>query len=369
MDAGAPTFPAASLDRRFYAFLVDRAIAWSVDGVVALLLYRSLIADGSVVLGVVLVLLTVLLVGLAFAVLQGLKGLTPGKAALGLRLVHLGTGTPIGVVPSMLRSLVLGVSALPTFGLGAATLAWTAVMDPGRLRRGWHDHLTESVVVDVRPVPVHEAEVEAGPRHIVNLTAMRLVPAPQAVPVPAPARRTPTQPAGPAPAPAFPSGPLTPTPAPAAPAAPPPVAPAPAPAPAPGRRRAGVPGASTAERTIMRDGASGGLARWRVTFDTGETFLVEGLALVGRRPEPRAGEPVRHLVPLPSGDMSLSKTHAQFQVAPDGVLVVMDRGSTNGTVLVRQGVARELTPGKPTTLLSDDLVRFGDRRMTVVRES
>ena len=58
-----------------------------------------------------------------------------------------------------------------------------------------------------------------------------------------------------------------------------------------------------------------------------------------------------------------------IQGAADLVLVVLDRGSTNGTVLVRQGVARELTAGKPTTLLSDDLVRFGDRQMTVVRES
>jgi len=355
----APTFPAASLDRRFYAFIADRAIAWSVDGVVAYLVYRALIADGSVAFGLVLVLLTMLLVGLAFAVLQGLKGLTPGKAALGLRVVHLGTGTPLGVAPSMLRSLVLGVSTLPTFGLGVASLAWTAVMDPDRQRRGWHDHRTGSIVVDVRPVPVQEAAVEGGPRHIVNLTAMRLVPAPQPVPVPAPARRTSTQaaqPAAPAPSapapppPAFPSGPLTPV-------------------PAPTHRRSGVPGASTAERTIMRDGTTGGPARWRVTFDTGESFVVEGLALVGRRPEPRAGEPVRHLVPLSSDDMSLSKTHAQLQVAPDGVLVVLDRGSTNGTVLVRQGVARELTAGKPTTLLTDDLVRFGDRRMTVVRES
>ncbi|MCW2842324.1 MAG: hypothetical protein JWN22_240 [Nocardioides sp.] len=120
----------------------------------------------------------------------------------------------------------------------------------------------------------------------------------------------------------------------------------------------------------MRPGGVGGpLARWRVTFDTGESFLVEGLALVGRRPEPRAGEPVRHLVPLRSSDMSLSKTHAQFQVAPGGVLVVMDRGSTNGSILIRQGVSRELTAGKPTTLRDTDVVRFGDRQMSVVRES
>jgi pSer/pThr/pTyr-binding forkhead associated (FHA) protein len=91
------------------------------------------------------------------------------------------------------------------------------------------------------------------------------------------------------------------------------------------------------------------------------------LALVGRRPEARPGEQVHHLVALRSDDMSLSKTHAQFQVVADGVLVVMDRGSTNGSLLIRQGVARELPAGRPTTLLDGDRVRFGDREMTVVR--
>ena len=106
-------------------------------------------------------------------------------------------------------------------------------------------------------------------------------------------------------------------------------------------------------------------ARWKVSFDTGETFEVAGLALVGRRPEARAGEEVAHLVPLRSSDMSLSKTHAQFQVVPDGALVVMDRGSTNGSVLLRQGVAKPLTAGRPATLVDGDVVRFGDREMRV----
>ena len=77
---------------------------------------------------------------------------------------------------------------------------------------------------------------------------------------------------------------------------------------------------------------------------------------------------MRHLVPLQSSDMSLSKTHAQFQVVADGVLVVTDRGSTNGSFLLRQGAARELPPGRPTTLLDGDHVRFGDREMAVSRE-
>ena len=109
--------------------------------------------------------------------------------------------------------------------------------------------------------------------------------------------------------------------------------------------------------------------RWRVTFDTGQSFLVTGLALVGRSPEPRDGEQASHLVPLQSADMSLSKTHAQFGVAPDGSLVVMDRGSTNGSVLLRGGVAKPLAARQPTTLLPGDRVRFGDREMTVARES
>jgi pSer/pThr/pTyr-binding forkhead associated (FHA) protein len=104
-----------------------------------------------------------------------------------------------------------------------------------------------------------------------------------------------------------------------------------------------------------------------VSFDSGEAFVVEGLALVGRRPEPRPGEPVRHVVPLRSSDMSLSKTHAQFQVAPDGALVVMDRGSTNGSFVVRGGMSKSLTPGRPSTLLAGDVVRFGDRMMRVER--
>ena len=96
---------------------------------------------------------------------------------------------------------------------------------------------------------------------------------------------------------------------------------------------------------------------------------MEGLAIVGRRPEARAGEPVRQVVPLKSSDKSLSKTHAQFQVAPDGALVVMDRGSTNGSYVVRKGLSKTLTPGRPSTLLDGDVVRFGDRTMRVARES
>jgi uncharacterized RDD family membrane protein YckC len=302
----ATMLPAADLDRRFYAFVIDRLMTWTIVGAAAWAAYHFLISRGGVGAGFLVIVGVLLLVGLGLAIAQGLAGTSPGKAALGLRVVHVGTGTPIGVLPAVQRSLILGVATLPTFGLGVATLAWTAVSDPGGMRRGWHDLVTSSVVVDVRPVPEEPAVTEEQPRQIVNLTAMRLVPASVAEPSP--------------------------------------------------------------ERTVLRNRDIPALARWRVRFDSGETFVVEGLTVVGRRPEPRPGEQIHQVVPLRSEDMSLSKTHAQLQVAPDGVLVVMDRGSTNGSVLIRQGVAKDLLAGKPATLLPGDEVAFGDRRMTVARE-
>ena len=129
-----------------------------------------------------------------------------------------------------------------------------------------------------------------------------------------------------------------------------------------------TPPPSVHQSTAVRDDARPPAARWRLTLDSGESLVVEGLTLLGRRPEGRVGEPVRHTVPLPSKDMSVSKTHAQLHIADDGALVVMDRGSTNGSTLVRSGVSRELPAGKPTSLLSGDEVRLGDRVVRVYRE-
>ncbi|WP_107771876.1 RDD family protein [Nocardioides sediminis] len=403
-EAPATTYPIAGLERRFYAFATDRLLTW---GVYVLVGVGSWLVLGDRPWAVVGIVAGAMVLGwLVLAVMTGVSGSTPGKSAVGLRVVHHGTGTPIGVGPALVRSLVVAAASLPTFGIGLATLAWTAVEDRGRQRRGWHDHLASSVVVDVRPVEVVAESVDESPRHVVNLTAMRLVPAPavetpvfQAPPPmtrPAPeSRPAPTHAPAPTPAPApapaarrahpAPGGtaeaPATPRPAtPQLPATPavahhqqqPPSAPAPQ-QPVIHRPPVDDPG-----RTVVRPrpGAAAGPGpsthtgpRWRVRFDDGQTFVVEGMVLVGRRPEPRAGEAVWHLVPLTSADMSVSKTHAQFAPAPDGALVVMDRGSTNGSTLTRQGVARQLSPGKPATLVDGDTVTFGDRSMEVRREA
>ncbi len=380
------SYPAAELDRRFYAFAIDRLLAWSIFAGAGYAAYRFLIEPGDTWAGIAVIAGVVLVVGLIFAVVLGVAGVSPGKALVGLRVVRPEDGRPIGIPAAIVRTIVLGVAALPTFGLGVATLAWTAVMDPSGRRRGAHDRMTGAVVVDMRPQPEPEEEVDERPRQIVNLTAMRLMPSPQEQPVEAPASvpaptpaPTPAPASAPAPEPAPVSppqpapAPPTPTPtsgrhaAPPAPATPTPPPPSARPVPDyPPPPPSAVPGQPIATQRRVDTAAS--RAIWRVSFDTGESFVVEGLALVGRRPEARSGEPVQHLVPLRSTDMSLSKTHAQFQVVPDGALVVMDRGSTNGSVVVRRGVSKPLTAGRPATLLDGDTVRFGDRSMKVSRE-
>ncbi|MCK9825796.1 RDD family protein [Nocardioides cavernae] len=387
------TYPIAQLERRFTAFAIDRILAWALLALVGVLTVVLVSDDVWTVVGVVGG--AMVLVWLVLAVLLGVSGTSPGKAATGLRVVHHGTGTPIGVGPALLRSFVLGAAGLPTFGIGVATLAWTAVEDRGRQRRGWHDHLAHTVVVDVRPVvEVATSAVDEGPRHIVNLTAMRLIPAPPVEAVRTPERsehsmrRQQLPPEVVAPPAAVPQPP-PPTPVGRAPQQAPQAAPpqqAPQPAQQARHRAPQTPSQQTAPQPTQQPtpqmapqmvpppATRAGRpqpqpARWRVHFDNGESFVIAGMALVGRRPEPRSGEQVAHLIPLASADMSVSKTHAQFGPAPDGTIVVMDRGSTNGTILVRQGVSRQLAAGKPAALVHGDKVVYGDREMTITREA
>ncbi|MCH1867717.1 RDD family protein [Nocardioides sp. CFH 31398] len=431
-------YPPAGLERRFLAFTLDRLLAWTAYAGFGWLAWWLAWRDGEVWTGVGVLVGGVVLVAGGLAVLTGLTGLSPGRAATGLRLLDAETEEPLGVGRAVLRAAVLGLATLPTFGFGVATLAWTAVSDPGGRRRGWHDQRAGSVVIDVRPLPEDEEDEGAEvPRQMVNLTALRLVPSAAGGPAGTPAPGTPTpvatpaaepQQASPAPvhAPAEPSEPTPAEPAPARPTEPPAATPDAPPAPptpsAPERRTlqaplrpdpaAPGPAAHRADRDEPGDpadddagpaAAPGGTSvaatprgtaippdrpgrhrergrargrastpppppQWHVTFDTGESVVVEGVLLVGRRPEPRSGEQVRHVVALTSQDMSLSKTHAQLHLA-DGVLVVMDRGSTNGSVLMRRGVARDLAANRPTTLVEGDRVRFGDREMRVEKQA
>ena len=166
LGAGPPTFPVAGLERRFHAFVVDRLIVWGLYAACAVVVWH-LLADSGFWVGAGVVLGVVVLVTLVSSAFLGLAGSSPGKSLAGLRVVHHDTGTPIGFGRALLRSVVLGLSSLPTFGLGLATLAWTAVAEAGHRRRGWHDHVSHAIVVDVRPV-LEPTTVEVAPRHVLS---------------------------------------------------------------------------------------------------------------------------------------------------------------------------------------------------------
>ncbi|HVX54049.1 RDD family protein [Nocardioides sp.] len=341
---------AADPDRRFYAWALDRLFSLVVYAAAGAVAYLTLIRPGHTLAGVAAIVAVAVVVWLIGVLMTGLAGVTPGKSLCGLKVVGIRSGAPAGLGPAFVRQLVVGLGGYPTLGIGDATLAWVATLDGSGLRRSWHDLVAGTIVVDVRRRPEAPIVEEPAPKRVVNLTALRLMPAepePASASVGTPVAAPPAVPA-PAPPPTTQAAP----PPPAAPAAP---VPTPAPVVPPSPPAAQAPTAAP--------------PRWRVTFDTGESFVVEGLALVGRGPEPRPDEQVAHVVALHSSDMSLSKTHAQFSVVPDGSLVVMDRGSTNGSTLLRGGVAKPLAARQPATLLPGDRVRFGDREMSVARES
>src|SRR5690606_17957760 len=91
--------------------------------------------------------------------------------------------------------------------------------------------------------------------------------------------------------------------------------------------------------------------------------LAAGRTLVGRAPQPRAGEEPAALLAV--ADERVSKTHLTVTVEP-GRVVVLDRGSTNGTVLhLPDGRSRPLTPGEPVQLGDGDVVVLGATTLTV----
>lgn len=95
------------------------------------------------------------------------------------------------------------------------------------------------------------------------------------------------------------------------------------------------------------DAASSTLA---LVLDTGERVPVTGPGLIGRRPVP-GGEQWDHLITVDDPEQSVSSTHLAFWPV-DGGLDVVDRGSTNGTVLLDAA-------GKPWTLPPDQPARVG----------
>ena len=121
----------------------------------------------------------------------------------------------------------------------------------------------------------------------------------------------------------------------------------------------GIPGQPPAPDVVARPVA-------KLVFSSGETVEVDRPVLVGRAPEAgrsHTSEQPR-LVTVPSPQKEISSTHLEVRAgsgADHGCAVVIDLGSTNGTVLVQPGLAPEdLQAGVAVQLLPGAIIDLGD---------
>lgn len=137
--------------------------------------------------------------------------------------------------------------------------------------------------------------------------------------------------------------------------APAPAAPAP-PAPAPAPAQADAP---------AEPAAASASASVELTLDSGETVSVVGGGVVlGRAPATGPGDVDVSPLPVADPTRSISKTHWAL-LRQEGRVVAVERGSTNGSVLVRGTREQALEPGRPVELRDGDTIRFGDRSAVV----
>lgn len=374
-------------------------------------------------------------------VMHGRKGVTAGKAMVGIRSVNVRTLERPGFWRgAVVRYLLLAASFLVPLVGTLLVVCVSPLFDPERRGRGWLDLAAATWFVDVRRGlnPYDTKRMRIARKTLTTPEAQQKAPLPSlATPVdrdapaayvpsgrfsggvvgahraaapeqarpagtPAPPAPAATSPATPDFAPPAASGMVDAVPPPlahgqlldgfASAPSPPPVAPAVAPAaadpapPAPPqartptrpqpaapdavvRRPAGASATASgaaAAHPIPSDDRPGTAVRAVIVLDTGERVDVRGAALFGRAPAPVAGEGAVQLIQVADDTRSVSKTHLAILPARRGVIIV-DRGSTNGSSLVRAGVETPLPPGDPAALQAGDIVRFGDRAMTVER--
>ncbi|GAA2898008.1 RDD family protein [Microbacterium esteraromaticum] len=173
-----------------------------------------------------------------------------------------------------------------------------------------------------------------------------------------------TQP-GAAPAPPAPA-PAAPAPAPAAPA---PVVPAPEIA-APASPAEQAPAAQHGSAQASAHDVDDDLEATRIsvpghrlvfTWDDGQRVSVSTRTVFGRNPEQEPGTVV---VSVRDETLSLSKTHFEAGSEPTGGWV-MDRHSTNGLTIVRDGTRIACPPGQRVPVRLGDALEIGDRIVTI----
>lgn len=290
----------------------------------------------GILVGAICVVLLVVY-GLIQLTSNGRRGQTFGKQMMRIRTIDPATLKPIGFGRALLRALIVALSGIVPV-VGPAVMLASPLWDAEQRRRGWHDHAARSWLIDLDAVdPTDPVAFEAARgRARVRSVALGTPAVPPEASAPAPAPRQ-----APAAPPAW-APPLIERLTPPPPAPPSPRVPPVAPAPEPPRAAPPVPPAG------------------QLRFDTGEVVAIHGPGLVGRAPRAAEDELVMHLVPIADDTRSISKTHFAVGVDAQG-LFVSDRGSTNGTSILRGGSAIAAPPDAPVRLVAGDRIVFGDR--------
>lgn len=341
-------------------------------------------------------------------VLHGRKGVTVGKAATGIRSVNVRTLERPGFWRgAVLRYLVLYGSFLVPLVGPVLVIACSPLFDPERRGRGWADLAGATWFVDARdglnpydvkrmriarktaatdladerselrslatsatppgtgayiPVTRSSGGVVGAPRTDAYAATAEASgtdaasPASVSAPAPSPAA---VAPAGAAPAAIAPTAPYS---GPGIPWTPPRLLPDASPAPAPAL--AGPPDApaTPARQSSPADPATPGVV---LEFDNGARIALAGSGiLIGRDPAAGPGDAGLALVPLDDPSKSISKTHLAL-LRTDGSIIAIDRASTNGSAVIRDGVEHALPPGQGIAVRSGDTLLLGERRARV----
>jgi uncharacterized RDD family membrane protein YckC len=420
-----PGVEVGPLGKRFVAYLINVSVPVVVS-IALILLLPTTTGALRLTLGVIGAVIAIGWLGLIWYTL-GVRAASPGLRVMKLQLVGFLDGRPIGPGRAFIRALVFW--ALYITGIGLLIMLIMMLRHPRK--QGWHDLAVTSVMIKerllappVQPARASVAAAQGPPAQVGNMSQQQ----PTGVRTAAAQSYAQGEEYGPTSSP-VPPGPLTPPPgmapansgAPYAAAVPPggsasayggnayatpspgaPHAPSqyrsspssqpsggedssPGQQPDPGPQTAqGSPSAVSPPREDMPEYAtslgdfsnqtavapsSPYVQDWSILLDDGRRITLEGLVLLGRNPQPKAGEEDAQLIKIADESRTVSKSHLAVGVDAGGVYVV-DRGSTNGsTVSTTNGMSARCRAGEMVRVGDGAIVSIGDHWIEITRGS
>jgi uncharacterized RDD family membrane protein YckC len=412
-----PGVEVGPLGKRFVAFLINLSVLVVVDIALIFMLPNT---TGALrvtlgVLGAVISIGWLVVIWYTLAI----RAASPGLRAMKLQVVGFLDGRPIGPGRVFVRALVFW--AVYITGIGLLIMLIMMLRHPRK--QGWHDLAVTSVMIKERVLapPVQPARAASGAQGSPAQVGTRSQPRPSGVGSQTSPSYAPAEGYAPAGSP-VPPGPLTPPPgmAPAGSAAPyatavppggsaspyggnayaspypdapyaPPYGSSPSSQPSGGELY--PPGQQAGERSqSAQDSPTGASAAyedaavvsdfsdqsasapgssyvqdWSILLDDGRRIPLEGLVLLGRNPQPKAGEEDAQLIKIADETRTVSKSHLAVGVDAGGVYVV-DRGSTNGsTVSTTNGMSSRCRAGEMVRVGDGAIVSIGDHWLEITR--